>query len=86
MKKILIKAFFYGFLTDILQHDFLRVFYGNKINRLHERCLRIVYGDNASSFEERLGTDNSISVHHRNIQALTTELYKIADGLSPGIT
>ena len=57
----------------------------NKINKLHERCLRIVYSDNTSSFEELLETDNSFSVHHRNIQVLATELYKIVNGLSPVI-
>ena len=57
----------------------------NKINKLHERCLRIVYSDNTSSFEELLETDNSVSVHHRNIQVLATELYKIVNGLSPEI-
>ena len=45
----------------------------NKINKLHERSLRINYSDNTSSFEGLLETDNSISVHHRNI--LGTELY-----------
>ena len=57
----------------------------NKINKLHERCLRIVYSDNTSSFEELLETDNSVSVHHRNIQVLATELYKIVNGFSPEI-
>ena len=57
----------------------------NKINKLHERCLRIVYSDNTSSFEELLEIDNSLSVHHQNIQVLATELYKIVNGLSPVI-
>ena len=57
----------------------------NKINKLHERCLQIVYSDNTSSFEELLETDNSVSVHQRNIQVLATELYKIINGLSPKI-
>ena len=53
----------------------------NEFNKLHERFLRIVYTDNASSFEELLETDISVSVHHRNIQALVNELYKILNGL-----
>ena len=57
----------------------------NKINKLHKSCLRIVYSDNTFSFEELLETENSVSVHHRNIQVLTTELYKIVNGLSPEI-
>ena len=55
----------------------------NKINRLHERCLRIIYNDNTSSFTDLLEIDNSVSVHHRNIQVLATELYKFVNGLSP---
>ena len=57
----------------------------NKINKLHELCLRIVYSDNTSSIEELLETDNSVSVHHRNIQVLATELHKIVNGLSSEI-
>ena len=30
-----------------------------------------------------LEIDNSVSVHHRNIQVLATELYKFVNGLSP---
>ena len=54
----------------------------NKINRLHERCLCIIYNDNTSYFTELLESDNSVSVHHRNIQVLATELYKVVNGLS----
>ena len=43
----------------------------------------MVYRDNALSFEKLLETDNSALVHHRNIQILATELYKIVNGLSP---
>ena len=57
----------------------------NKVNKLYKRCLRIVYSDNTSSFEKPLGTDNSISVHHQNIQILATEFYKIVNGISPEI-
>ena len=48
----------------------------NKINSLHERALRITYGDRSSSFQDLIKKDNSISTHHRNIQALTTEMFK----------
>ena len=54
----------------------------NKINRLHERCLCIIYNDNTSSFTDLLEKDNSVSVHHRNVQVLATELYKFVNGLS----
>ena len=57
----------------------------NKINKLQERCLRIVYNNNTSPYEELLETDNSISVHFRNVQALAIELYKVVNGFSPDI-
>ena len=50
----------------------------NKINRSHERS-----HDSTSSFIDLLEIDNSVSVNHRNIQVLATELYKFVNGLSP---
>ena len=39
-----------------------------KINHIHERSLRIVYRDYNSSFKDLLKKDNSVCIHHRNIQ------------------
>ena len=51
----------------------------NKINRLHERALRIVYnedlGDDASS-KDLLVKDDSVKIHHRNLQRLALEQVK----------
>ena len=55
----------------------------NKINKIHQRSLRIVYNDDTSSFDELLRKDNSVSIHHRNIQALAIEMYKAKNNLSP---
>ena len=57
----------------------------NKTNRSHEKALRIVYGDYKSKFDELLDKDGSSSIHHRNIQTLATEIFKLLSGLSPQI-
>ena len=57
----------------------------NKINFLHERALRMTYGDRSSSFEDLLKKDNSVSIHHRNIQALVTEMFKVKNNIAPEI-
>ena len=50
-----------------------------KINNLHFRALRMVYQDNTSSFED-LSKDGSVTVHHRNIQSLAIEMFKVGTG------
>ena len=52
----------------------------NKINNIHERALRFVYRDDVSSFGNLLKRDNSVTIHHRNIHTLATELYKVNSG------
>ena len=56
----------------------------NRINRLHERALRLAYKDRKSSFGELLELDKSFTIHHRNLQKLVTEIYKVKNNLSPG--
>ena len=46
-----------------------------KINHLHERALHIVYKDYISSFEDLKGIN--LTIHHRNIQSLAIELFKV---------
>ena len=46
-------------------------------NKLQERALRLVYDDSASFFSELLERDNSFTIHHRNIEKLATEIYKM---------
>ena len=58
---------------------------GLKINRIHERALRTTYKDKSSAFQELLEKDNSISIHHINIQKHATEICKVLHGFSPPI-
>ena len=55
----------------------------NKINKLNERALRLVYKDRNLSFTQLLDMNKSISVHHRNLQKLATEMFKVKHDLSP---
>ena len=57
----------------------------NRINRIHERSLRVVYRDNLSSFDDLLYKDKSVSVHHRNLQILAIELFKVKNGIAPSL-
>ena len=52
------------------------------INNIHERALRIVYKDNISSFALLLEKSGSVSIHHRNLQALAIDIDKVLNNLS----
>ena len=58
----------------------------NKIKHLHERCLRLTYCDKKSSYEELLEKNGSVSIHHKNIQSLAIEMYKVKNEIAPMIT
>ena len=57
----------------------------NKINRLHERALRMVYLDYDSEFSDLLKKDASVTIHHRNIQLLAVEMFKVVKNIGPSI-
>ena len=57
----------------------------NEINTIHERTLRIAYCDKHSAFQQLLEKDNSVSIHHRNLQVLATEMFKVNMNLSPDL-
>ena len=85
-KRLLFNAFFqsqfsYSPLTWMCHSRELN----NKINRSHEKCLRIIYNDKKSSFQELLDKDQSVCLHHRNLQTLSVEMFKVTNGLSPEI-
>ena len=55
----------------------------NRINRLHEKALRLVYKDSSLSFENLLILDKSFTIHHRNLQKLAIEIFKVKNNISP---
>ena len=54
-----------------------------KINNLHYRALKITHRDETSTFDELLKKDGCITIHHRNIIKLVTEMYKVNNNLAP---
>ena len=54
-----------------------------KINHIHERALRMVYNDYTTSFDKLLKKDKSVTIHHRNIQYLAIEMFKVINDISP---
>ena len=57
----------------------------NMINKIHGKALRIVLNHHISDFETMLRNINGITIHHRNIQTLMIELFKIKHDLAPPI-
>ena len=57
----------------------------NRINKIHERSLRLVYNDHGSTFSELLIKDGSFTVHEKNIQTLSIEVFKVVHKISPEI-
>ena len=55
------------------------------INKLHERALRVVLGDDLSYFEPLFQNNNDIYSHHKNLQSLMIEVFKIKNELAPPI-
>ena len=52
------------------------------LNHVHETALRIVYRNNSLCFDQLLQIDKSYNIHHKNIQTLAIELYKVKNNLS----
>ena len=79
MKAFVMSQFSFSFLLSMFCDRSLN----SKIYSLHFRSLKIAYNDNLSSFEELLSKDKSVRVHHRNIQLLALEMYKVKAGIAP---
>ena len=54
-----------------------------QLNKIHERALRMVYRDHVSSFQVLLEKSGPVTIHHRNLQHLAIEIYKVLHNLSP---
>ena len=57
----------------------------NLKNRIHERPLRTVYNDTSSTFQELRQRNGSVSIHQKNIQTLTTDVFKVVNNICPPI-
>ena len=57
----------------------------NMINKVHERALRIILNDDINNFETLLQNNNDICNHHKNIQTMMIEIFKIENELAPPI-
>ena len=79
MKAFITSQFNYAPLTWMFHSRTLN----NKINKPHERALRLVYDKQNLTFQELLDLDDSITIHHKNIQKLAIEMFKIKNNLSP---
>ena len=53
------------------------------INNIHDKALKIAYKNFNLSFQELLIEDNSLKNHHKNLQKLVTEIFKVKNDLSP---
>ena len=58
----------------------------NMINKVHERALRVILDGDLSEFESLLQSNKDMWNHHKNIQSLMTEMFKIKNELAPLIT
>ena len=63
------------------------MFHSRKLNEriyhIHESALRIVYKDFNLPLQELFIEDNSLNIHHRNLQKLVAEMFTVKNGLSP---
>ena len=57
----------------------------NRINDIHERALRLRYKDKQSSFKDVLEKNHTVAVHHKAIQVLVTENFKVKIDLFPDV-
>ena len=84
-KKILFNAFIksqFSHCPFVWMFNLSRVL-NTRIDRLYERGLRIVYEDYISTFDDLLNKHGSVRIHHRNIQLIAVEMFKVKNDLCP---
>ena len=75
-KCLIMNAFFrYNLIIVPLTWMFHNRLLNHKLNSLHEIFLRIIYNVSLSSYDEWFNLGNSVSVHHKKLQILVTEMY-----------
>ena len=79
MKTFIDSQFNYCPLTWMFHSRKLNV----KINKLHERAFRIVYKSRTLTFGQLLILDKSYCIHHRNLQKLAVEMFKVKHNIAP---
>ena len=57
----------------------------NRINNIHKRALRLTYKVKKTSFKQLLEKDHFVTVHHKNVQILVTEIFKVKKHLVPDV-
>ena len=85
-KRLLMNAYFmsqFGYCPLVWMNHSRTL--NNHINGLHKRALSLVYNDFSSSFSELLEKDKSVTIHHRNLQTLAYEIFKVKNNMAPEI-
>ena len=54
----------------------------NRINKLHQRALQLVYRNSNLNFQDLLALDKLLCIHHRDLQKLEIEMYKVKHNIS----
>ena len=57
----------------------------NLMNWIHKSSPWAIYNNTSSTFQELLQRNKSFSVHHKNIQTLTAEVFRVVNNICPPI-